>query len=216
MASPLASYPSLLRYGSKIGGAYKSTGAISITPTNAITSDGSTNSILGSIRWTNTDYAVIVQSFGFQILTTTGFGTAAPTGLVAYKVTNYTANDTGGTDATASFGCPTVTGMPATRVQSVRVCYGATAAMTAGTRTLGNPVYATGAWCTTSPGSLQSGTIYQFKWDEDEPIILLANEGFEYQLPYGYTLPASKNLAVNLITSWVEVPREIIFERYGI
>jgi len=216
MSSPLPCYPNLFRYGQKLGGAYKSTGSISITPTSSITSNGSTNGILGSIRWTNTDYAIVLQSFAIQLLSATGYTTAAPAGLAVFKVTGYTAADTGGTDVLSAFTTPSLTGMPASRVASASVCVGATAAMTAGTRTIANPMYAVGAWAGTTPGIIQAGSQYQLSWDNDEPIILLANEGIEYQIPYGYTIPAAKNFMANIFSSWVEVPREIIYERYGI
>lgn len=215
MSSPFPCFPNYTRWGTKSGGFYKATGSISITPSSSITSDR-TNGIIGSIRWTNTDYAVVVQSFGFQFLTTTGFASADRIGMTAYKVTNYTAVDTGGTNVTSSFSAPTLSGMPVSKVDSVVICSGATAAMTAGTRTLGNAIYSSQSMVGTGSGTLQPGTIYQFKWNDDEPTILLANEGIEYQIPYGLTLPANKNLIVNVITSWAEVPREIIFDRYGI
>jgi hypothetical protein len=216
MSSPLPCYPNLFRYGSKIGGAYKSAGSISITPTSSITSNGSTNGIIGSIRWTDTNYALVLQSFAIQLLSLTGYTTAAPAGISAFKVTGYTAADTGGTDVLSSFMTSSITGMPTSRISSVSVCVAATAAMTAGTRTIGNPVYAVGSWATTSPGIIQAGYQYQLSWDNDEPLVLLANEGIEYQIPYGYTVPAAKNFTANIFSSWIEVPRELIYERYGL
>lgn len=215
MSSPLPSYPNLFRYAQKIGGAYKSVGGISITPTSGITSNGSSNGILAAMQWADTNYALVLQSFAIQLLSTTGYTTAAPAGIAAFKVTGYTVADSGGTSILSSFMTPAVTGMPPSRLTAVSACVGATAAMTAGTRTIGNPMYAVGSWAGTSAGLIQAGSQYQLSWDNDEPIILLANEGIEYQVPYGYTLPAAKNFSANIFTSWIEIPRELIFERYG-
>lgn len=218
--SPVPWINCLTKYGTKIGGIYKASSTMSITPGADIVSNGS-NGIIGTIRWTNPDYAAIITAFGFQVISTTGFASAGPMGITVYKCTGYTAVDTGGTPIISSFGTPLITGMPSSRVANVVSCGPSvaspgTAALTAGTRTLSNPMYTTTAIIQNSASTSQPGTIWQLTWNEDEPMVLLANEGFEYQIPMGLTLSQNKNLTVNMISTWMEVPREIIYERYGI
>lgn len=134
---------------------------------------------------------------------------------------DYPAVDTGGTSITSSFGTPLITGMPSSRVANVVSCGPSaaspgTTALTAGTRTLSNQMYTTTAIVQNTASTSQPGSIWQLTWNEDEPMVLLANEGFEYQIPMGLTLSQNKNLTVNMISTWMEVPREIIYERYGI
>lgn len=214
--SPVPVAPNIINYQTKRGGYYKSLGSISITPTADLTSTGA-NAILASMRWTNTDYALVLTAFGIQISSSTGFASANQIGATIYKCTGYTTMDTGGTDVLSTFTTPTLTGMPTSLLTNARMVTGGSATpMTAGTRTLTNPIYAANAFVSTSAGIFQNATIYPFAFNEDEPIIILANEGIEYQITTGLTLPANKNLTIGLISTWAEVPREIITDRYGI
>jgi hypothetical protein len=205
------------KYPGKIGGHYKVAGALSLTPAviiNPVAVPG-TGAILGSLRWTDADYYMVITAFGFQILCG-GLTAKGQLGIVTHKVTGFTVDNTGGTDATSMIAESILTGMPAVTGLSGRFCIAATAAMGAGTRTVGKMVYGSVGIADTVTSVVQSGTIYQFKPGEDEPIILGANEGLEIQLPPGIGLAAGKTIQVNLIGSFSKIPKEVIDQYYGI
>lgn len=201
-----------LSYKGKQGGVYKSTGSISLTPSGA--GGASAGSILGSFRWLDPDYSLVLQSFGIQMLTLTGLASPGMLGLVVYKAHQFTVDDTGGTDVTSYFTEKLIGAMPNLSQFSSRIC-SLTAPLAAGTRTLGNMVYGSAGIAPASPAVIQVGTIYPFVPGQNDPVILEYNDGLEYQLPAGITLPQGKNITVNLIGSWAKVPNEVIAAYYG-
>jgi hypothetical protein len=102
------------KYPGKLGGHYKVAGALSLTPAvtiNPVAVPG-TGAIFGSIRWTDPDYYLVITAFGFQILCG-GLAAKGQMGMVTHKVTGFTVDNTGGTDATALIAEPIHSSMPA-------------------------------------------------------------------------------------------------------
>lgn len=199
-----------LECNGKQGAVYKAAFTMSITPSSTLSAD----SILGSVRWTNSDYGLVLTSFGFQIATSTGLSAVGLIGIKAVKLTSYTAEDSGGTDISSSASVKVMTGMSDISGLSLQVVSSATAGMTAGTRTVGNILYQTTAYASTQAGISQTGTIYDLSTGDNDPIVLLENEGIEYRNSLDFT--AAKNLQVNVIASFKTVPVEILKDHYGL
>jgi hypothetical protein len=89
-----------------------------------------------------------------------------------------------------------------------------TTALAAGTRIVGNPLFGATGWASTSPGVISAATLYPFTTGQDEPIILLNNEGIEYQIPFGLSLLANCNMTASFIATWKRVPIEVIQKYY--
>jgi hypothetical protein len=162
-------------YGAS-GGAYVAVGAFPITGAYGGMASGT---IIGSIRWTDPNYHMVLRSFTMIPAVTTAFTVPQYIQIATYKLTNYTAEDTGGFDATPYFGTPKDSIYPALTGVSVRTASAGTTGLTPGTRTRSNfTLISAPLWTGYTNGATNVMTV-NLQGPDGGPFILRANEGFE-------------------------------------
>lgn len=195
-------YSGPVAIGQNVGGLL---GSYSKTMTSGTIGAGlSADSPIFSFRYTGSGYAVIRKVY----ISAANAGTAFTAGLgkiALYKATSFTASDSGGTAGTltAGGGDRLRTSFALSSVGDLRIS--STAALTAGTRTLGTDPIST--ITTALPATSTYYTIinpfthlYGRAESGDYPLTLTTNEGFVIQ----GTVPATGTWTVSVTVLWDE------------
>jgi hypothetical protein len=164
-------------YFGNAGGAYTAIGAMPIAGAYGGMATGTT---IGVIRWTDSNYKLVIRGFTAELFITDPFTTAQFVSIAAYKLTNFTSAYSGGIDATAYFGTPQDSAMPALTGATVRVANAGSTGLTTGTRTRSNYIFITDpVWSGTTAGA-KSSALVNLREEDGAPQILHANEGIEF------------------------------------
>ncbi len=159
------------------GGSYTAIGAMPISGAYGGMASGTT---IGVVRWTNANYKLVIRGFTAELFIPTAFTTAQFVSIASYKLTNFTAAYSGGTDATAYFGTPQDSTMPALSGVNVRVANSGATGLMAGTRTRSNYIFITDpVWSGTVAGA-KSSALVTLRGEDGAPQVLHANEGIEF------------------------------------
>jgi hypothetical protein len=201
----------------KIGGSYNAVGQLGPYYNMA------TGSIIFSLRWTDPDYFMAITGFGSQMAFVAPFTAAQLLGLVTYKLTNYTVEDTGGTSILSVFGTRRSENMHATCVAAVKMATADIVTPTpgstplgAGTRTVGNVIYGEAVDTGTTSRVPKAGSLIDLPIAQCKHEIIGLNEGIEIRtagaLPASY---ANGMFIPQVILDWMEIPNELRDEYEG-
>lgn len=149
-------------------------------------SDGmAADQILLSLRYTGSNDLLITQA-STQYAIGTKFATEQLVGIRCYKLTEYTAEDTGGTTS-STFFLPTDSDMPAISGASIRYAVSGSTGLTAGTRTLAGVLFRGGMATTNDKSAQNSPNIENFPIASSMSLVLHQNEGLECLNTYAVT-----------------------------
>jgi len=178
--------------------------------------------LIAALRWSSTDYAMLITGFGVRLSCPVAFTTPQFIGVMSYKAFGLTTDATGGTDIGSIFGTPRRTTMGASKIAGVRAATAAPASpghtpLTHGTRTgLSNVIFGQSAYSGAAANINDPGIYLDLPIANDKPLFIEANEGFEMQ--NAIALPAAATnglLSIQLILDWLEVPTEIIRDYFS-
>jgi len=200
----------------KKGGAYEAIGQLGLYYGLAA------GDLIASLRWSNTDYAMLITGFGVRLSCPVAFTTPQFVGVMSYKALGLTTDATGGTDIKSIFGTPRRTIMGAPKIAGVQAATASPAApghtpLTHGTRTgLSNVIFGQSAYTGAAANINDPGVYLDLPIANAKPIFVEANEGFEIQnavaLPVAYTAGC---LSIQLILDWLEIPTEIVDQYFS-
>lgn len=146
-------------------------------------SDGTPlDAILLSLRYTGSNDLLITQA-STQYAIGTKFTTEQLIGVRCYKLTGYTAEDTGGVTS-STFFLPTDSDMPSISGASIRYAAAGSTGLTAGTRALAGVAFRGGMATTTDKAAQNSPNIENFPVSSNSSLVLHQNEGLECRNSY--------------------------------
>ena len=157
-----------------------------------------------SLRWTSSTLYFVLLSFRWSWYTTTAFGTTQIVDHSLYIARAFTGADSAGTTATISGNnCKVRTSMPTTAVANIQ--YGATGAITAGTRTLdGQPLMNRRGISSGVNTMLTDNGGMDFRLRRDGPPVIFTNEGLV--LNNVTAMGASGVIKLAVEVEWAEIP----------
>ena len=196
-----------LGYGDKQGGSYAAFGNA-----NAYGGGSSANMLVSSLRWTNTDYDMVIWGVMVQGLISSAFTSNQIAQIAFYRATSFTVADSGGSDVASTFGSRRNSTMPEISSfdgYSFRIADAGTTGLTVGTRTLGNILYS---------DSIQTGTVSssltksgQYRSFINNPVVIHENEGI---VGYGVYALTGGTIIPQLMIDFDIVPTEVTARFY--
>ncbi len=157
-----------------------------------------------SLRWNEPDRVLVLHRLRVAAVISTAFGTAQETSLDLVRMSNFSANDTGGTAIAIGSGNKKGRNMSASRISDLRVANAT--ALGAGTGTadanaLSKVVLATG----NAVGGAAADDFFTISPGLEHPLVVEALEGFRVRI--GFTQGATGVVRFTFTMDWSEIPK---------
>lgn len=184
----------------------ESLGQYSLSEFSGLTTGIAALGELFQLRWTDATNLLILRYLKVRWATITGFTAAQECGLVANKVSAWSADGSGGTTITPSVSNTTNrNSYPVSKIGSMRIS--TTGALTAGTKTFAGNGFATGMRKTMAAAATVQDTDFELEFDSAKgnvaPIILAQNEGIVVRNVIAQGAGGTARIAVTLY--WEEI-----------
>ncbi len=166
--------------------------------TTGIAADGA----IFSVRWTDPNFVFVLNRFIVSACITTAFGTGQENSVNLFKLTSFTAADSGGTTLTlGSAGRKRTSNMNPSRIQDIRVA--TTAALTPGTAVSDTVMSYAVVPVTNVVGVCDTGVLFDVNLGE-HPLAIGPLEGIRVAIAVAQG--ATGVVRWSMVMDWMEIP----------